>query len=337
MQPDNLPSDSSQRQQQAIDWLLRLRSDDINESEYIRFADWLAEDHAHSEAMIWAERLFEDMRLAALHNSDGVEPLSPAQSEQTTQTIKKTTLLQRPWLKYGTVSCVCLLLLLVFLPDQHTLFRQLFGDAVTGLGEFKSMTLADKSRVLLDSQSAVSVQYSDSVRSITLHQGRAAFSVAKDERPFVVYADALAIRALGTVFQVYRKSPGFTQISVQEHAVTVLNKSQPRHHVTVSEGQQMVSYYGDIVTKPVTSGSALNLAWQKRQLIINDRPLQELLDELRRYRYGKIIVQDETIGQQRISGVFSLDDPEQIIAAVCSALDLKQTRISPWLIWLARR
>ncbi len=52
--------------QQAIEWLVLLRSDDFGEKEMVAFASWLAEDHTHSEAFAAVEKLFDDMALAAV-------------------------------------------------------------------------------------------------------------------------------------------------------------------------------------------------------------------------------------------------------------------------------
>ena len=51
----------TQQKQQAIDWLVRLRADDMNDEELCDFADWLAQDHANSEAFSEAEILFEQI------------------------------------------------------------------------------------------------------------------------------------------------------------------------------------------------------------------------------------------------------------------------------------
>ena len=58
-------SQISELKQQAIDWLVRLRSDDLSDGEMYAFADWLSQDHIHSEAFATAEKLFNDMVNAA--------------------------------------------------------------------------------------------------------------------------------------------------------------------------------------------------------------------------------------------------------------------------------
>jgi ferric-dicitrate binding protein FerR (iron transport regulator) len=48
-------------QQQAIEWLIRLRTHELTEAETIEFADWLSHDLSHTEAFANAEDLFEVM------------------------------------------------------------------------------------------------------------------------------------------------------------------------------------------------------------------------------------------------------------------------------------
>ena len=69
---DNDPS-IPELKQQAIDWLVRLRSDDLSDGEMYAFADWLSQDHAHSEAFATAEKLFNDMVGAAKSPASSAE------------------------------------------------------------------------------------------------------------------------------------------------------------------------------------------------------------------------------------------------------------------------
>lgn len=50
---------------QAIEWLVRLRSDSIRDDEIRELASWLAQDYLHTEAFAYAEDLFDAMLLAA--------------------------------------------------------------------------------------------------------------------------------------------------------------------------------------------------------------------------------------------------------------------------------
>jgi transmembrane sensor len=83
------------------------------------------------------------------------------------------------------------------------------------------LTLADGSTVDLNARSSIRVEFSNSERRIELLDGQALFQVAKDkERPFIVRSGDATVRAVGTQFDVYRKSSG-TTITVLEGRVAV--------------------------------------------------------------------------------------------------------------------
>src|SRR5262249_33751548 len=91
----------------------------------------------------------------------------------------------------------------------------------TGIGEQHRITLADGSIVELNAQSKIRVRYKDRRRDVELLDGQALFQVAHDTtRPFIVHTDSTNIRAVGTQFDVYRKSTG-TVVTVLEGTVAV--------------------------------------------------------------------------------------------------------------------
>ena len=80
-------------------------------------------------------------------------------------------------------------------PDRETY--------ATGIGEQRTLTLSDGSRVTLDANSLFTTAFSHGRRRIDLVRGRAHFDVAKDpKRPFSVTAEGFVVTALGTAFSV---------------------------------------------------------------------------------------------------------------------------------------
>lgn len=110
------------------------------------------------------------------------------------------------------------------------------GTYSTAIGEQRSIRLDDGSTLDLNSQSAVRVRFSEHERTIELVHGQALFRVAKDQsRPFVVATDNTHVRAVGTEFDVYRKSSG-TVVTVLEGRVAVLSDVRPVTGAEQSEG-----------------------------------------------------------------------------------------------------
>jgi hypothetical protein len=95
----------------------------------------------------------------------------------------------------------------------------------TGIGEQRTVTLSDGSTVELNSQSRLRVAFHPHERDVELLEGQALFHVAHDRtRPFLVQSEGAKVRAVGTQFDVYRKSDG-TVITVVEGRVAVMPES----------------------------------------------------------------------------------------------------------------
>jgi transmembrane sensor len=96
----------------------------------------------------------------------------------------------------------------------------------TTLGEQRSIQFEDGSTVELNSRSKIRVKYSKQERDVELIEGQALFHVAHDTgRPFIVAVGATRVRAVGTQFDVYKKSTG-TVVTVVEGRVAVYSAPQ---------------------------------------------------------------------------------------------------------------
>jgi transmembrane sensor len=338
---------------QAIEWLVRLRSDAMDEAETHAFADWLSEDISHAEAFSEAEDLFQNLAIAAKTprvitpgliepNTTQISTRPVAAPNTNTPTRQPTSVLTKGWLALPlALAAAWLVAVGLVLPKQAHLFDRFLSDYHTNTGEVREIQLADGSQLLLNTNTAVSVQYQDSIRQITLHHGQARFTVAKDShRPFEVKTNGLLTRALGTVFEVYSHESGETLVTVQKHAVAA--RLQPKTeqgwnaqliHVTVQEDQQLRYGGNGILNQPQPADLAQASAWQHHKISLNDHPLGELIAELDRYRIGRIFLSDANLNNLRVVGVFNLADPDAVLAKICKILALKETRLGPlWVV-----
>lgn len=376
--------------QQAIEWLILLRTHDISEAQTHAFADWLSEDILHAEAFASAEDVFNAMVVAA-QSPRMSTPLADKTNEPDDTESAVTGTQQTPpggaaslpaaaldsqgcgecWQPYGTVAvppslavvrrtasrsylrwlavplalvAAWLFVVALVLPKQADILDDYLSDYHTKTGEQRNIELADGSRILLNTNTAVSVDYRNSFRQITLHHGQARFTVARDvQRPFEVNSGGLTVRALGTVFDVYRQDSGEIDVTVQEHAVAVRTQNktgtsadgQPTQ-VEVKEGQHLRYDGKNNLDKPESVDGVQAAAWQQRRLFINDRPLAELIAELERYRVGRIFLADAELKNFRVSGLFSLADPDGALVKVRKILALQETRLGPWWVLLHR-
>ncbi len=329
----------------AAEWLVRLRGGDLSEAQTHAFADWLSESIEHANAFAKAERYFNEMVAAEKH----LRPADKAHVRQEHTPSPQVTALPRrtvkPWLALPlALAATWMVAVGLVWPSQTSLWDNLLSDYHTQTGEIRDVALADGSHLLLNTNTAVSVDYQPSQRLINLHHGQVNCTVAKDAaRPFEVKADNLMLRALGTVFEVYRKTASNITVTVQEHAVAARiqtasteNNAGEATPVNIQAGQQLV-YQGDgNLPQPTPVNLAQTAAWQHRHLSVKDRPLRELVEELNRYRLGRIYLAGDTLKNLRVSGVFPLDNPDAVLSSVRKVLGLQETRLGPWWVLLHR-
>ncbi|MEI9988583.1 MAG: FecR domain-containing protein [Rhizomicrobium sp.] len=209
------------------------------------------------------------------------------------------------------------------------------ADYTTAFGERRVITLADGSRISLDSDSEVTVRYSRNARELALLRGQARFDVAHDvERPFSVLADGQKVIATGTAFNIDVTGARVVVTLIQGHVV-VLNESaqerelpgpeapSPRHHtVELAAGQQLA------VTpdKPPAIAHA-NIqrvtAWTSGQLMFDNEPLADVVARVNRYSATPIMITDPKVAALRISGVFNTGDVSGFVDIVTRYLPVE--------------
>jgi len=210
----------------------------------------------------------------------------------------------------------------------------------TTFGEQRSITLDDGSVVDINSHSKIRVRYSENERDVELLEGQALFRVAKNPaRPFWVRSATTRVRAVGTEFDVYQKLGG-TVVTVVEGRVAVMlggktaadgsadpgNQGVPDRNppgagkaghgvdtpVLLSAGEQVL--VTPLVVQKVTRANVeLATAWTQRELAFESASLAEVAEEFNRYNRRQLVIEDPTLYDFHISGVFSSSDPASLV------------------------
>jgi len=333
--PDTRASGSAgQTRQEAIEWLLLLRQEDLASDDLNAFAEWLARDGSHVAAFAEAEQLFLDMTAAAreLQAPAAVAP-APQRETLTRHRPRWPSLRGGRWIKAGlAVAAAWLMGFHLILPERWNPLDFYGSDYHTDIGEVRRIPLPDGSLAILDTDTAIRLDLDGPMRRITLQRGRLHVEVKRDpQRPFEVLSQHLAVRALGTAFDV-RQDPGDTEVTVQEHAVSARlldHSGDGQAAVTVHAGQQIRYRGGNRLPSPEAVSMEQASAWQQKHLLVSDRPLEQLIPEIERYRFGRIFLSGDELKSLRVSGLFDLDHPEHAIQSLCLALGLRETRIGP--------
>ncbi len=195
---------------------------------------------------------------------------------------------------------------------------RLTADYMTDIAERREILLPDGSRMTLDAASAVALDFANGRRTVRLLAGDAFFDVAHDaEHPFRVEGHFGLVRVTGTAFGV-RAGPQADEVVLARGGVDAapLSGTQVAAHLVPGE---MVSIDREGVSpvRKVDTGRAL--AWMEGRLSFSNRPLGAVLDDIRRYYAGTIIVLASGLEDEEVSGSYRLDDPVLILRSLAEA------------------
>ena len=193
------------------------------------------------------------------------------------------------------------------------------------------IVLPDGSRAELRDGSTLQVRYAAGERRVRLTGGEAQFSVTKDAaRPFVVEAQGVAVRAVGTVFDV-RLGGAAVEVLVTEGKVRVGRASSEPGQIfqtqateneppTVAAGERAVMSLAATAASPAVAVAAISseeiqreLAWQAPRLHFDETPLAEAVAEFNRRNRHQIIIGDDELNNQLIGGTFSPDNVDGFV------------------------
>lgn len=292
----------------AIEWWVAAKAGDLAGERLAAFEAWLAADPAHAHAYRDIAGMFEEARA-----------LRPARKAPRA----------RPARAAVAALLAASLAAFAFFDDLAILLQ---ADHATGVGESRVVTLADGSRVELSAGSAIALRFDAGRRGVRLLAGEAWFEVAPDPaRPFVVEAAGGTATALGTAFDVALQQSG-ARVAVGEHAVAVASGGA---RVIVGERQE-TSFESQAPARAPAGVAAENVAaWRRGALVVEDRPLGEVLATLGRYRHGAVLCLRPSTCARRVSGVFSTAEPEAALREIEFFLGLRAARLTSYLVLLS--
>ena len=312
----------------AAQWLVRLHSGQAGPDDVAACNHWRAADPAHERAWQKAERLARDF--------GSVPPAlgMPVLSRQATSVNRRALL--------RTLAALGVAVPAIWSGWRHAPWQAWVADYATAKGERREIVLADGSRLTLNTDSAVDLAWSDSLRLVRLQRGEIHVRTAPDsaDRPFVVDTPQSRLRALGTRFLVRLPSAQDTLLTVLEHRV----EASPHNggaRVIVAAGQHAhITQDGVGAVQPHSAlpGSAPDgePGWLQGVLYADGMGLADFLAELSRYRPGVIRCAPEVAGLL-ISGGFQLADTDYVLATVQEILPVDVTLRTRWWVMVTPR
>ncbi|MFJ4144021.1 FecR domain-containing protein [Pseudomonas sp. NPDC089734] len=291
------PPISREVARQAAHWLVLMHDQPVSAAQQQACARWRNSDPEHERA--WQRVQHVQQQLGGLPPSMAMGTLNRERRQAMKRMLALAAVLPAGYLSYR------------FGAGQGWM-----ADYRTSVGERRQLTLADGSVVDLNTDSAIDVRFDANQRFIRLVRGEILINTGTDaaRRPLRVASEQGVMEPLGTRFSV-RQLDGITQLAVLQGRV----QATPAHAApqVIEAGEQR--YFSADAFGPLRPANELATRWTQGQLVAENLPLRDFLQELGRYRPGRLHC-DESASALRISGGFQLDNSDAILAALPTTL-----------------
>jgi transmembrane sensor len=348
MKPDDAsrPSDNEAIEATAAAWLAE-RDDGLTPAREAEFARW-RDAHPHHAAAVtrlesaWtALQQLRDFRPEAQRHPD--RDLLRASGMRS----RRARLVSFPAIATAALAAAFVLVAAWWFDGRRSeKSRVEFATTVDG---YERVALEDGSLLELNSNSAIRVNFTPGERRVHLVHGEVHFTVAKNRaRPFFVEAGGIAVRAVGTAFNV-RLGAGDVEVLVTEGKVEVGQERTARGSrgneagagnvrtslvtpaATPVEAGHKVVIFTSAATAPLiekVGPEAVReaLAWQGPRLVFVDTPLADAIAQFNRRNPVQLELADAELGALPIGGSFRAENVDAFVRLLESGGDIASAR-----------
>jgi len=323
-EPADHPPELDALTQEALDWVVLLKSGSATVADGAALQSWRQRDPAHEAAFRNAVKLWNNLGATARELADA--PRAKA-AERPRSGFRRG---RRAFLG-GAIAASAAGCLIARPPfGLWPSVAELSADYRTGKGEMRHVVLAQYISFDMNTLTSIAVRSASPAR-LELIAGEATIaSQLTLTRPLVVIAGDGRITAADATFNA-RCIDGAVAVACVAGEVEV---EQHQRTALVRSGMQ-VSYSARGLEAPTAVDPDRATAWHSGLLIFDREPLAQVVDEVNRYRPGKIIVTEGTLGSQLVSGTFHRDRLDDVITQFHKAFGARVTTLPGGLVLLS--
>jgi len=287
-------NDASDIEFKAADWLQRRQFWNWSDEDQAALDAWLAEASAHRVAFLRLKAGYaQTERLVALRST------KPERAPRTrTRWFQAVAALAA----IGVIGAAATFYLAKPQPITYA----------TQVGGRQTITLADGTRIELNTDTLLKLNKTSAKRSVTLVKGEAYFQVQHDAaRPFVVETAGHTVTDLGTKFTVHTEQGRIEVRLVEGEArLDAVDTAKPQPSMLLKPGDVAVATANSMsVKRESMSRLSDDLGWRRGLIVFHDTTLAAAADKLNRYNTNKLVI-DAGAARLKINGTFRADDAQ---------------------------
>lgn len=304
-------------QDEALGWVVRLKSGEATRADLDALQNWRRQSEAHEQAFRAAARVYRQVETAA-------KELSAEEGAGSVLLVERPRrLLARRAVLTGSIAAAAAYVVVRPPFGLWPSLEELSADYRTGKGERRRVAVTPDVSLELNTQTSVAVRPAPNETRVELISGEAWVAAkTSSAQPLVMLAGSGRMTASRANFDA-RCLDGMVTVACLDGVVTVEQGGKtkelgPTEQVTYSDRGLQLSVAVDV---------AQVSAWQVGQLIFRDRPLESVVEEINRYRSGKIIITSTDLKQRLVNGTFQLDKLDNFVAQVEQLFGAKITHL----------
>jgi len=331
--------------EQAARWIMRLDDGDASQREINEFRQWVAASEHHRAAIARLRDLWGGLDI--LNSLNDI-----ALSKDVSKSVKGTTLsraVRKRSSVFGIAASIALVLvgalLVIGLLDTGN-YQNAFATAV---GEQQSVQLPDGSTIILNTSSAVRVNYTHDSRTVYLQSGEAFFDVASNRlKPFTVQTPNGVVTAVGTAFSVSLLAEQVEVVVTQgrvavspaiDTSLPIVSVNSPTSTLMEVTAGQSVAFSKQVERLRKIEPEAIEreLDWRDGILNFKGEPLEQVIADISPYTHLEIEIKGEQLKQQPIGGYFKVGETDALFEALKLMANVDVVPLSERRVRLVRR
>ncbi len=315
MNSEQLTAEQETLNREAYQWVMRLTSGEVTTADVEALTHWRLTSRAHRRAFAEANLLWDKLGPAASESTRrNTASTSAAMGRQFSTSDRR--LGRRAFLGGAMAASVVAAGYLAVRPplDLWPSLAEMAADYRTGVGQQQQIAFESSVSVKLNTRTSITVLSPDAgpgeADRIELISGEAAIATKpRTLRSFIVAAAQGQTIAANARFNV-RRDGATVCVTCLEGDVRIQHLGQ----VSTMRSRQQVVYTADSLgaTTSVDDPEAVT-AWERGLLVFRNDPLARVIDEVNRYRPGKIILMNRELGSRPVLATFRIDRIEEVV------------------------
>jgi len=309
---------------EAREWLLLLTSGRATAADAQGFRRWVAQSVAHARAFAETRLMWERLGTAAANF---------AQRESTPVVALAPRRMTRRAFLGGAVAASAAALLLAQPPFRlWPGISDMAADFRTATGEQRSVQVAPGVTVEMNTQTAFNLhKVDDKLAGIELLDGEIQLQLAEGAGDFTVWAAKGSLQARPGSQCNVRCLGGDVEVTALDGSVRV----DYRGRSEALGAAQQASYGGREMTAPVPADLDQAMAWRRRVLVFDNRPLSYVVAEINRYRPGRLVLTNDALGARMVRARFSLNQLADAATLIREAFGARVTELPGGIVLLS--